>query len=309
MATISRAQKVRLGIFVGFALTVFVGAFVLLVGRTLLQERDSYSIRFSSRAVSFSGLDNGAAVTYSGIEIGRVDGLRIAEDDVSVIEVTFTVPRGTPIAEDSVARLNSRGITGLKDIELSRGSKEARIRLPGETIPAGESLIDELSVKANSITDRLDALLESLQTLAGKDNQQTMQQILFDSKGLLEDNRGNIAGIIADARTVSGNVALASEQAVVVSEEARALMVKLNQVGSDVQGVLSKDGAFLKMVTRVDALMDRMNMLLLRSESDLEITMRNLREASANLNDFSLALRDDPRILYSNPRSDDHQDR
>jgi len=75
MATMSRPMKVRLGIFVGTGLALLVGAFVLLAGRAMLERRDYYSIRYSEKGASFSGLEVGSDVKYSGIKIGRVERL------------------------------------------------------------------------------------------------------------------------------------------------------------------------------------------------------------------------------------------
>ncbi len=77
MAQISQAQKVRLGIFLLTGLAILVTATLLLAGRTLIEERDYYSIRFSNKGLSFSGLEIGSAVEYSGIRVGRVEGIGI----------------------------------------------------------------------------------------------------------------------------------------------------------------------------------------------------------------------------------------
>ncbi len=302
MSTVTRSQKVRLGIFVGTGLFLLLAAFVILAGRTMLEKRDTYTIRFSNRNISFSGLDIGSDVTYSGIKIGRVEKVRIAPEDVSVIEVIISVGAGTPIAADSKASIASLGITGLKYVELSRGSSEAGLLKPGDIIPAGETLIDELSAKASTIADKLDALLENVKSMTGENTQTSFNRILDNSAGLLEDNRRNIAGIIENAVTVTENVARASEKTVEVLDRADRLMVELSAVSDTLKTTIGPDGELQQTLERVRVLIDRVNMLVLRSEQDLDITLSNLREASANISDFSLEFRENPTILLSNPQ-------
>ncbi len=297
MATVTRAQKLRLGLFMTTAISALAFAIAMLAGQTLLQERDEYSIRFSSRGVSFSGLEVGSPVKYSGITIGQVRSLRIAPDDVSVVEVEIAVERGTPIAEDSYASLAVLGITGLKYVELSRGSPTKRIREPGEEIPAGDSLMDELSARAGVIAERLDDLLASMQDMLGEQAKDNVERLLGESAGILEDNRPHIADILSNVRMLTGDMAKISESGVSVAGKTDVFMDRMNEVGETLHEALAKDGQLMRTLQQTERLIERLNMMVLRSESDLDIAMRHLRDATANLNDFSLAIRDDPRAL------------
>ena len=298
MSTVTRSQKIRLGIFVATGLFLLLASFVILAGRAMIEKRDTYTIRFTNRNISFSGLDVGSDVTYSGIKIGRVEKIRIAPDDVSVIEVIISVPAGTPIAKDSKASIASLGITGLKYVELSRGTKEAGVLEPGGIIPAGETLIDELSAKATTIADKLDDLLENIQAMTGQNTQRSFGRILDNAAGLLEDNRQNIADIVDNARVVTGNVAEASNKVVTVLDRADALLDDLSDMTRTLQGAVGPGGELQQTLVRVGKLVDRINLLVLRSEQDLDITLSNLREASANLSEFSQEFRENPTILF-----------
>ncbi len=297
MATVTRAQKLRLGVFLATALGILVVGIAALAGRTALQDRDTYVIRFESRAVSFSGLEVGSPVKYSGVDIGHVRFLRVAPDDVGVIEVGIAVDGGTPIAEDSVASVASLGITGLKYIELSRGSAKTRVREPGEIIPSGESLMDELSVRAGSIAERLDDLLESIQKMAGDETGDDVQRILGESAGILEDNRPQIAEILSNVNSMTADLGRIAESGVSVAGKTDELMTRLNEVGESLHYALAPESGFMQSMQKTEKLIDRLDMIVLRSENDLDVAMRHLRDATANLNEFSLAIRDDPRLL------------
>ncbi len=306
MANLTKGQKVRLGVFIGTGLLIAVGATLLLAGRALTEKRDNYWIRFSSKAASFSGLSVGSDVTYSGLKIGRVETLQVASDDVSVIAVGISVSAGTPIAVDSKASLGSQGITGMKYIDISRGSAKLALRVPGKLIPAGESLLDSLSERAESIGVKLDDLLVNLQAMTGGKAQRSVQQILDQAAGLITDNRANIAAIIANARKTSEELqTLAGTGNQVMVHVDRAL-TDLDAVTAELRRSLAPHGEVAGTLGKVEKLVDSLSMVVLRSQSDIDVTMRHMRDAAADIADFSKAVKENPTLLmFSGDRGSD----
>lgn len=308
MANLTRGQKVRLGVFVGTGLAVLIGATLLLAGRALTEKRDAYRIRFASKAASFSGLSVGSDVTYSGIKIGRVETLAVAVDDVSVIAVGISVTQGTPVATDSKASLGSQGITGMKYIDISRGSAHIRLRRPGELIPAGDSLIDALTDRAASIGEKLDNLLINMQAMTGGKAQQSVQQILDQTAGIVTDNRANIAAIIANARKTSEELAVIAHSGSLVMEHTDRLVADLSAVTAEMRRTMAPHGEVASTMAKVEKLVDGLNMVLLRSQGDIDVTLRHLRDAAADLADFSQTVKDNPTLLmFSGDRSSDRR--
>ncbi len=297
MANLTKGQKVRLGLFVGAGLTVLVAATLALAGRALTEKRDTYHIRFSSKAASFSGLSVGSDVTYSGIKIGRVEELGVAPDNVSVIAVTISVAHDTPIAVDSKASLGSQGITGMKFVDISRGSPKMRLRKPGEFIPPGDSFLDSLSERASSIGEKLDDLLVHMQAMTGTKAQASVQQILDQSAGILTDNRENVAAIIANARKTSEELAAVSHNAALVVTHADELVLDLKGAAEDLRKSVGPHSEVYAAVNKVERLVDSLNLVITRSQADIDVTLRHLRDASADLSDFSQAVKENPTLL------------
>ena len=71
MAT--KAQKVRLSIFLILSSTVLLVFFLVLVGKRILKRMDPYYIVYEG--ISVTGLEPGAAVKYHGVQVGRVADL------------------------------------------------------------------------------------------------------------------------------------------------------------------------------------------------------------------------------------------
>jgi len=147
---ITAAQKVRLGVFVTLTTLIFVGTLAVLTGLRLSEQRDTYFIRYR---MSLSGLEPSAQVKLNGVRVGRVDGIRIDRDDPNVVIVDVSLDRGTPVKKDAKAVVTLAGITGLKYIELTGGSREAAFIEPGGEIPAGESVLDRLTGRAEDIAE------------------------------------------------------------------------------------------------------------------------------------------------------------
>ncbi len=332
---VSKAQKMRLGVFLALGLSVLGGGLVVLAGMKLGEVRDVYPVRFKDGAVSLSGLDVGSPVKYSGIRVGRVDRIRVDPDDVSVIVVTLSLDGGTPVAEDSVASLGSLGITGLKYVELSRGGSAARRRQPGEEIPAGSSFMDDITEQASSIATKVDAVLERVQSFAAPDMRDRVARSLDSSQKLLEtvegtvsENRPNLqaagtrilelssrletlAGRLETTLARSDRLLAESQPRVIkVLDESATLLAGLNETRTRLDGVLEESRLSLvqarttlgpegvgKTLGGIDQLVGRGYLVLLQSQEDIAESTGRLREAAENLSVFSQRIREDPSLL------------
>lgn len=301
MSEITRAQKVRLGIFVAAGLTVLVGGLVVLAGLRLGQRRDRYQIRYQEAAVSLSGLEIGAPVKYSGIRVGRVDAVRIDPKDVGVIIVEISLDHGTPVAEDERADLGSQGITGLKYVELSRGSSKARVREPGEDIPPGQSAFDALTTQAGDIARKAEIVLDRVANLTGEDMKQRVikvldrtDQLLATVNALVDENRAALKTL---AEKLSDTAAQADALASQLSGAARRASTLLDETTGLVKGARATPEKLNALLDDAGGLVAGLNTVIQRSRHDLQETITSLREAAENVNVLSEKVKDDPTLL------------
>src|SRR5476651_2070171 len=115
----TRAHHVVVGVFI---IVVLIGAFVSVIwlaGTQFQREGTIYDIYFRG---SVSGLNEGAAVRYKGVQIGRVLSIRLDPENVERIRVRIEVDAVTPIKEDAVAALEAQGITGVAFVQITGGS-------------------------------------------------------------------------------------------------------------------------------------------------------------------------------------------
>jgi phospholipid/cholesterol/gamma-HCH transport system substrate-binding protein len=325
LAQVTRTQKVRLGVFLASGLSVLVGGLVVLAGLSLGESRDRYVVRFRESGVSLSGLDVGSPVKYSGIRVGRVDAVRIDPQDVSVILVELSLDGGTPVAEDSMANLGAQGITGLKYVELSRGSKAARVREPGEEIPPGTSMFDSLAQKADEIAGKVEIVLDRVAILAAPDMKDRLARLLDRSSellatvnGVLADNRVALKTLAEQVTATAGQVKQLSTELAGAAGRASALLGEATVLVRNSRATPERLNAFLEQGTAVlaesrvllgqDGLqraLARVNTILAQTEHQVIETVGLMREAAENASVLTEKVRDDPSLLLLGGRDED----
>jgi phospholipid/cholesterol/gamma-HCH transport system substrate-binding protein len=88
---------------------------------------------------NISGLKKGAAVEVAGVDVGRVEDIRLAPGDRAY--VTLRLERGVQLHDDAIASIRTKGIIGDKFVKLSPGGS-GKIIPPGGKIRDTESAID-----------------------------------------------------------------------------------------------------------------------------------------------------------------------
>lgn len=222
--TMKKAQKVRLGIFVlisSLLLLVLIGYFA---ARNLFERQENYYVAFSD--VSVSGLEVGSSVKFMGIDVGSIASIRIDPDDVNTIIVELTLQEGTPVKEDAKADIVAMGITGLKTIEIRGGSEEADFLEPGDYIPAGSSLAEDLTGKAEVIYLKLEQVLNNLEDFTAPDNIRAFSEaaenigafaveggeVLGRLDGVVAENREDVKLTVSAVRELSGELSKTSDE-------------------------------------------------------------------------------------------------
>ena len=212
--SVTRAQKVRLGVFVVTSTVLLLAMAIVLIGGRLTRQEDSYYALFEE---TVSGLEIGAPVKFQGVRIGSVTTIEIDREDVTKIRVNISLKRGTPVKTDAVVVLNSMGITGLKFVELTGGTNEAELLEPGSEITSDSSLLDRLSGKADVITEKIELLINNAIAVTGPEQQEQVRKVLADVQSVMEQanalvtrNEARVDQAIEDITVAAHNLREAS---------------------------------------------------------------------------------------------------
>jgi phospholipid/cholesterol/gamma-HCH transport system substrate-binding protein len=332
---ITRAQRVRLGVFVLVAIALMLGLLVAVLGSTLFADRDSYEIRYD---ISVSGLEIGAPVKFNGVRVGRVERIWIDPHQVSRTMVAISLQAKTPVKENTRAILNIQGITGLKFIELVGGTSDATTLPEGSTIKAGESLVDKLTGQAEQLVIKAEMMINQINELTGPDNQGLVKDALERAGSLMvtvertvRDNETGVKALVENLNVASERLTatldefrlaardtreavagvrrkaegvLDSTRVAALLDDGRGLMADLRKRASP-----AELGQVIESLTtlskRTDALVEKLDLIVSRSREDLRDSLRYLAQATENLRDFSRLIREDPsRLLRSTEKRD-----
>ena len=245
---------------------------------------------------SVSGLNLNAPVRYRGVEVGRVQQITLAPGNVEQVQLTLDIERGTPVKVDTVAILQTQGLTGLAFVELSGGNRDspalkiqANEKYP--VIKAGSSLMTRLDSALTMLLANLNRSSENFNALMDEDNRQSIKSTLKDIQVLSRTFAARSTTIDASLTNASRTL----ENTARVSDELPQL-VQRAQRSADAFGRMSTE------LSRAGA--NANNTLDSTRETLPEIhqLVIELKELSISLRRFSGELEQNPsELLYGKP--------
>jgi phospholipid/cholesterol/gamma-HCH transport system substrate-binding protein len=111
-----KTSKFFLGLFVMVGILIGVGIIVWIGASKYFQKGATYVTFFDE---SVQGLQMDSSVKYRGVDVGRVERIRVAPD-YKLVEVVMKVELEGDLQQNTVAQLKTAGITGIVFIELDR---------------------------------------------------------------------------------------------------------------------------------------------------------------------------------------------
>ena len=291
-----------------------VGAFVLLValaaalfvywysGTRVHRTYDRYEIYFNG---SVSGLEQGAAVRYLGVRVGRVVQMRIDPRDAGRVEVIAAIDSTAPISDRTLAELNLQGVTGLLYIDLQQSAHPAPPSVPSLRYPvirAAPSQFDvfmaqlpRLSAAAGGVIERLNRLLsdDNIDAVTrGLDNisqaSSSLPQAVRNLDALLVQLRTATTELAATAKSTRNVMDTAGPQVVMTVRRLQTVADNLSQATDQLDRMIAENRADVRSFTRT-------------SLPEIEGFVREGRAAAKDIRELSTSLRQNPSQLLYQP--------
>ncbi|MCC7325527.1 MAG: MCE family protein [Burkholderiales bacterium] len=223
------------GVFV-ITLTVAMIAGLLWLGSGKFYRRsfDGY-VTYMSESVA--GLNVNAPVRYRGVDVGRVRNIALAPDNVEEVKIRLDIEHGTPVKEDTVAMLQSQGLTGIAFVELTAGGKDSaplRAR-PDEEYPviaSAPSFMNRLETLVPALLANLTRVSESANALLDDDNRRTVHATLTELEILarnLAASSTNVDRTLASAARAMDSTARAMDNATRVAGQLPQLVQRVER--------------------------------------------------------------------------------
>jgi phospholipid/cholesterol/gamma-HCH transport system substrate-binding protein len=295
-----------------------VGSFVLLVaimGALFVywysdsrehRNYQRYEIYFDG---SVSGLTEGGAVRYLGVDVGRVHRMRIDPRAANRVQIIADIDATTPISDRTIAKLQLQGVTGLLyiDLTLQRDVEERLLaEVPSENYPVIRSAHSDFDVFLSSLPDltaRLNDLVARASRVLSDRNivaiQDTIGNLERATAGLPQSARnldallGELHDTTTDARAVIGDLQgvthTASVDLLATMKQLHATSDNLADASAQLDGFVSENRGQLTGFVR-------------EGLPQLEGLLRDSREATQQIRDLTRSLKDNPsRLIYQPP--------
>ncbi len=316
----NRSQKIRLGVFLVVSITILLAVIGFLTAREVFQKEDIYYVSYEGTSVS--GLEVGSPVKYMGIHVGTIKNIRIDPINVNSIIVELALAPDTPIKEDARADITSMGLTGLKAIEISGGSNNARSLEPGDQIKAGSSITQEITGKAEIIAQKAENVLNNLQQFTEPQNLQKFSdmadnintlitqanQTITTVDSIILENRTDLRNTLVPLKNVSERLDKSSKLLLTSMETINAKVESdtLDQILGNIRdaSLKLKETDFKDMVDNIASIAQQTQSLIYKIDNDLDKSSKDfseslhlLRLTLENLNEASVKINNDPSIL------------
>lgn len=205
----TKANYVLIGLFTIAGLVGILGFFLWFAQVQLDRQFAYYDVRFAS----VSGLSNASDVRFSGLPVGQVVDVRLSSDGDGTITVRLEVSADTPVRTDSLATIESQGVTGVSFVGISPGTPTAPLLLAPEdgavpVIEAGRSMLQTLSEDAPELVSETLRVVEGIGNLLSDDNRLRIDNILTNAESASEE----LASTLRTFAGVAGTVDQFAEQ-------------------------------------------------------------------------------------------------
>jgi len=240
----TRANYVAVGAFVLICALGLVISTLWLAGSQYANEYDYYRTFFQGPV---TGLGKGTVVRYNGIDVGSVDTLAFDPADPKRVVATLRVDPTLRLRADSVASIESQGLTGGSYVEITGGTNTApflAVRAGEEypIIPSKQSTLQQLYQSAPQLMGRLNDLSERGKDLLNDENRAAMAEMLVNLRDISRILAANSDNVDASLR----NLSLASSQLNQTLASADNAARQLGKLGENADQIV-RSGAIAQM--------------------------------------------------------------
>jgi phospholipid/cholesterol/gamma-HCH transport system substrate-binding protein len=279
-----KQNYLQVGIFVVVVVALMVGFVIWLAGF----DQKSYTTYHTYVSDSVNGLAVGSAVKYRGVDVGKVNTIKISKSDPSKIHIIMNVDSDTPITQGTVAILQLQGITGISYIELRNATPDRPKIVPNSdnmlVIPSAPS-------EFRQIVDSVPAMLQKFTELANQLNG-------FASK----ENQQRFADILVNLQNFSNGVGATNEDGKTLVQELHEAVASINDIASnskeDTKKILQSTSATLD---KIGKLSDNTGKVTQQSAAELQQMLLEIKKTARDLQSLSVEIKDNPsKIVIPN---------
>jgi len=306
----SRWSDVGVGVFVLTALGMLIAGSLWIAGTGAFSAPGhSYTVLTKDSA----GLQPGDRIRVAGVQVGKIRSVELRPAETWPVRMRVHIRSEVALRTDSSASIATAGLLGMPFLQIDPGSMEAPLLEPGGTIEGGGgsglndafAKIDELSERANVLLEQATGLIETVSA--------EITPVLDGLERMLsEQNTANVSALLENVNRAveqSGpRVGALMERLDRLAAQAESgladlpeLTQRFGELVEDLRGALGPDGerlaGLLESATRGFESADQALSSVAGNRHEIEATLADLRDATANLKAFTQLLNERPYSL------------
>jgi phospholipid/cholesterol/gamma-HCH transport system substrate-binding protein len=243
----TKANYVAVG---GFVLACVIGLVVTILWLAGVQYSQEYAYYQANFKGPVTGLGKGTVTRYNGIEVGRITNLQFDPNDPQRVIVTLQVQPNLNIREDSVASIDSQGLTGGSFVEISGGTPNAALLVAHEgqqypVIRTKQSTFAQLEQSAPEVVAKLNVAASRLNDLLSDNNRRAIAHVLAnldETTQVIARRSADIDATIANANKAMANLSDASNSLRPTMQHVDLTVQKYGKVADDADAFINGDG-------------------------------------------------------------------
>jgi phospholipid/cholesterol/gamma-HCH transport system substrate-binding protein len=206
------SKEAKVGAMAIVAIVALYFGFHILKGSDVFSRTYTYYVVYDN----IDGLTASNPVLLNGLNVGRVQGIKLLQDRQNKLLVTLDIQKTVSLPQGTIATLADGGLLGGKVIHLAIGQSGALLRdkdtLAGMKEAGISALLQE---KALPLVTHADSLVKNLDLVASgfKETGLILNQVLknydqagTDVQGLLKENKKNLLGITTNLNKLSASL-------------------------------------------------------------------------------------------------------
>ncbi len=276
-----------LGVLLGVAVIIWIGA------TRFFEQGERYVTYFDE---SVQGLQRDASVKYRGVEVGRVEDIKVAPDN-KLIAVVMKINLRGDLSKNIVAQLKVAGITGMVFVELNHRDPQEKDQSPKITFASEYPIIP-------SRPSELSKILGGVNVVVEKFNQ-------MDTRGVVDQVKATAAEIEVFFKGPRMEAILNNVETTLVNIKNFTGRLDKLMASGKVDSLLTEGtDTLVGARTFIAAVKDEMGELHLKEAirkassitGEVKATSENLRQATETLDSFLGRINDrPPDLLFGKP--------
>lgn len=281
-------QYLIVGVFVVLATTILVGVWLWFSA----SNRKVYNVYQTVFSEPVDGISINSVIKYNGVEVGKVKSVQLDKNNPRNVQVYLNILQEVPINIDTYAIMKSQGVTGMSyiDLRLPKTSTSTTIlkpqnKEPYPLIPAHSSFLYSLTEQAQSLTDNVKDISNSVKFLLDDEHIEHLANILR--------NLDKTSATIADH---SDSIGKSLDTLLLVLTNVKNNSVQLNETFADLS----------QLTKSLSKTSDNTNSLIMGLQNNTmqnvnSVLLPNLNQTVIHMNQSSYQLEQLLTLLNENP--------